>query len=146
MSVQNAESENQFCRLVWYRETSVVCWPTPTVSAAPRVGWVPSPSYRPRRSSRMFARAFPVPRRTAVESSFTTQVSPLVTSYPAAAMRSRAVTPAVYQLDPVLATQFDQAVNWISASAWKFEPSARIRHAASGRSCVLLPTIGGTEM
>jgi hypothetical protein len=94
----------------------------------------------------MLARAFPVPRRTAVESSLTTQVSPLVTSYPAAAMRSRAVTPAVYQLEPVLATQFDHDVKWISASAWKFGPSARILAAASGRTWVLFPTIGGIEM
>ena len=61
-------------------------------------------------------------------------------------MRSRAVVPATYQLEPVLDTQLFQVVKWISAIAWKFAPRARMRHAASGRSCVLLPTIGGTEM
>ena len=60
-------------------------------------------------------------------------MSPFATSYPAAAMRSRAVVPAVYQLEPVLETQLFQVVKWISAIAWKFAPRARMRQAASGR-------------
>jgi hypothetical protein len=36
-------------------------------------------------------------------------------------------------------------VKWISASAWKLGPSARIRHAWSGRGLVLSETSGGIE-
>ena len=61
-------------------------------------------------------------------------------------MRWRAVTPAVYQLEPVLATHLVQVAKWISAIAWKFGPSARMREAAFGRGCVLSETSGGTEM
>ena len=46
----------------------------------------------------------------------------------------------------VLATYLLQAANWISASAWKFVPSARICVAWFGRRLVLSATNGGTEM
>jgi hypothetical protein len=55
------------------------------------------------------------------------------------------VTPAVCQLEPVLATHLVQVAKWISAIAWKFGPSARIRGAALGRGSVLSETSGGTE-
>ncbi len=93
----------------------------------------------------MFARALPVPCRTADESSFSAQVSPAATSYPAVAIRRRASTPAAYQDCPVDATQAVQPVTLTSASAWNAGPSARMRHASSARGCVLSPT-GGTEM
>ena len=91
------------------------------------------------------ARALPSPRRTAEVSSFSIQLSPRVTSYPASAMRWRAVTPAVYQDDPVLATQRLHVAKWISAMVWKFGPSARMRDAWSRRNVVLSATSGGTE-
>ena len=83
---------------------------------------------------------------TADVTSFSTQVSPFEKSYPATAMRSRAVTPAVYQLEPVLATHFVHAAKLNSAMAWKLGPSARMSAAAFGRGFVLSATSGGTEM
>ncbi len=65
----------------------------------------------------MFARALPVPWRTAEESSFKAQVSPAATRYPAVSIRRRASTPAAYQELPVEATQAVQPVTLISASA-----------------------------
>ena len=93
----------------------------------------------------MFARAAPVPCRTADESSFSAQVSPAATSYPAAAIRRRASTPAAYQSPPFEATHDVQPVTLISSSAWNRGPSARIRQAWSERGCVLSATSGGTE-
>jgi hypothetical protein len=55
------------------------------------------------------------------------------------------VTPAVCHELPVDPTQRFQVAKWISASAWKLGPSARIRHAWSRRNVVLSATIGGTE-
>src|SRR5206468_504400 len=112
---------------------------------APLVGRDPSPVYKPRRSSRTLARALPVPLRTAEVSSLSAHESPFETSYPAAAMRARAVTPASNQVAPLFATHFVQVAKWISASAWKFGPRARIREAALGRGCVLSATSGGIE-
>ena len=94
----------------------------------------------------MFARALPVPWRTADESSFSAHVSPAATSYPAVAMRRRAATPAAYHEPPLAATQSVQPVTLISARAWNAGPSARIRQASSARSCDLSATSGGTEM
>src|SRR4051812_40593764 len=96
-------------------------------------GALPSPSYRPRTSSRMFARASPSPRRTADESSLTDQLSPLATSNPEAAIRLRASTPAAYQLPPFDATQLLHPFMLISASTWKFGPRARSLHGWSYR-------------
>ena len=93
----------------------------------------------------MFARALPVPCRTAEESSFSAHVSPAATSYPAAAIRRRASRPASRHELPVEATQPVQPVTLISASAWNAGPSDRMRHASSARGWVLSPT-GGTEM
>ena len=93
----------------------------------------------------MFVRALPSPRRTAEVSSFSAHVSPRATSYPAAAIRSRAVTPAACHEFPVLCTQRVHVAKWISAMAWKFGPSARMRHAWSRRKVVLSATSGGTE-
>ena len=45
----------------------------------------------------------------------------------------------------MLATHLLQADQWISASAWKFAPSARMRAASPGRSFVLSETTGGIE-
>jgi hypothetical protein len=87
----------------------------------------------------------PSPRRTADETSLSAHVSPAATSYPAEAILRRASTPAWYQDEPVLATHFCQAVKWISARAWTLGPSARMRHAWSGRGFVLSATTGGTE-
>ena len=94
----------------------------------------------------MFARALPVPCRTAEENSFTTHVSPAATSKPAAAMRRLASTPAPYQEPPLLPTQDVQPVTLISASAWKAGPSARIHAASPARSWVLSAASGGTEI
>jgi hypothetical protein len=80
MSVQKDESESQFWRFVWYWERSLVRWPSPTMKRAPRVGRVPSPSYKPRRNSRRLARAWPVFVLTADDASLSTHVSPLDTS------------------------------------------------------------------
>jgi hypothetical protein len=91
------------------------------------------------------ARALPVPRRTAVVISLKTHVSPFETSKPAAAIRSRAVSPAACQLEPVLSTHLVHVAKWISAIAWKFGPSARIRQAWLGRGSVLSETSGGIE-
>ena len=119
----------------------------PTVQTIPlAVGSVPSPSKRPCTKLRASARAVPLPCRTAEENSFTAQVSPRVTSKPAAVMFFLASTPAWYQVPPPSVTQVPQADMLISARAWKFDPSARIRHASSDRSCVLLSASGGTEM
>jgi len=60
-------------------------------------------------------------------------------------MRCRAVTPAVYQELPVLATHLVHVAKWISARAWKLGPSARILEAWSRRGCVLSATTGGIE-
>ena len=49
------------------------------------------------------------------------------TSKPASAMRWRASRRPRTTTRPVLATQRLQVVKWISASAWKFGPSARMR-------------------
>ena len=67
-------------------------------------------------------------------------------SYPAAAIRRRASTPASNHVRPVARTQFCQVAQWISAIAWKRGPSARMRHAWFGRGIVLSETSGGTEM
>ena len=67
-------------------------------------------------------------------------------SHAAASIRWRASTPAAYQVEPFAATQRCQVVKCISAIAWKFEPSARIRQAWSGLGWVLLPAIAGMEM
>src|SRR5919106_805803 len=100
MSVQKAVSASQFCRFVWYRETSLARCPKPITKTAPFVGCAPPASY----------------------------------------IRWRAVTPAACQLEPVLATHFVHVAKWISASAWKFVPSARTRDAAFGRGFVLSAT------
>src|SRR5215471_14866800 len=94
----------------------------------------------------MFARAAPLPWRTADESSFSAHVSPAATSYPAAAIRRRASTPAAYQSPPFAFTHAVQPVTLISASAWNDGPSARIRHASSARGCDLSAVSGGTEI
>src|SRR5690348_5491151 len=94
----------------------------------------------------MLARAAPVPRLTAELSSFTAQVSPFETSKPASAIRLRAATPASNHVEPFPATHFVQAPKWISASAWKFGPSARISCACPERISVLSELSGGTEM
>ena len=119
----------------------------PMTNTTPRVGG-PSPaaSKSPRRNSRRFARWFPSFRRIADVTSLSAQVSPRVTSNPAAAILRRASTPAWYQVAPLLATHFCQVVRWISAIAWNAGPSARIRSACPGRCRVLSPTTGGTEM
>src|SRR5262249_34943607 len=99
----------------------------------------------------MFCRLGPFPVRTADESSFTAHESPAPTSNPpdTAAIRFRASTPAPYQVRPGLLgspTQLCQAVTFISASAWKFGPSARIDAADMGRIWVLSAARGGTLM
>ena len=93
----------------------------------------------------MFARAFPVPRRTPVLKPLTAHRSANATSKPAAAMRWRALTPAACQLFPVFATQRFHVAKWISAMAWKRGPRARMRHAWSGRASVLSLASGGIE-
>ena len=93
----------------------------------------------------MSLRLVPVPTRTADENSFTAHESPALTSKPAAVMRWRASTPAWYQELPVLVTQPCHALTFTSASAWKFEPSARICPATPLRICVLSAASGGTE-
>ena len=115
------------------------------MKTTPRAVRVPSPSYSPRTSSRAFARASPAPLRTVEGNSFTAHVSPAAMSKPACAMRRRTSTPAACQVVPFSATQRLHVVQWISASAWKFGPSARIRSAWPGLRFVLSPTIGGIE-
>ena len=73
---------------------------------AARRGPSPPASKSPRRNSRRFARWFPSFRRIAEVTSFSAQVSPLVTSNPAAAILRRASTPAWYQVALLLATHF----------------------------------------
>jgi hypothetical protein len=46
------------------------------------------------------------------------------------------LTPAWYHVPLPPVTHVLQEALWISPRAWKFEPSARIRHAWSDRSCV----------
>ena len=50
-----------------------------------------------------------------------------------------------HQEFPVLVTQPCHALTFTSASAWKFEPSARICPATPLRICVLSAASGGTE-
>src|SRR5438874_13715484 len=119
----------------------------PTVHTTPLADEiVPSPTKKPCTKSRASWRAVPLPCRTPEPNSFTAQVSPCVTSKPAAAMFFRASTPAWYQEPPPSVTQLPQADMLISARALKFDPSARIQPAWSDRSCVLLSDSGGTEM
>ena len=101
---------------------------------------------RPRTRSRAFCRSLPEPTRTDDGNSFTAHVSPAETSKPAAAIRRRASTPASNQVELFWATHLCQPAQLISASAWKFGPSARILAASPFRSVVLLAASGGTEM
>ncbi len=77
--------------------------------------------------------------------SFTAHVSPAAMSKPACAIRRRISTPAACQVVALSVTHLLQVVQWNSASAWKFGPSARMRAASPGLRFVLLPTIGGME-
>jgi hypothetical protein len=99
------------------------------MKTTPRAVRVPPPPYSPRTSSRAFSLASPAPLRTVEGNSLTAHVSPAAMSKPARAMRRRASTPAACQVVPLSAIHLLQDVQWISASAWKFWPSAWIRSA-----------------
>ena len=94
----------------------------------------------------MLARAGPTPLVAVDGNSLTIQLSPSVTSKPAAAIRRRASTPASYQVELFAETQERQPPVLISARGWKFGPSARIRQAWSVRNAVLSAASGGIEM
>ena len=103
-----------------------------------------SPSYNPRRKSSTLRRTAPAFWRTLEGTSFTAHVSPATMSYPAAAILRRNSRPAsIHVLRLFDRTQVCQPVSCASAIAWKRGPSARIRHAWSGRGIVLFPASAG---